>query len=110
MRVVKVKFNRIDVFNKFFNVEFIYANKEKIEEFGVDFIVLKDDVIGNNEADSRNNTLFYIKSIIDGDDLIENKICEVVIDKETAMANFIFATVENSDKRQICEIISVKEI
>lgn len=110
MRAIKVKFKRTDIFNKFFNDEFVNSNKEKIVEFGNDFISLKDDVIANDEADSRNNILYQMKNIIDKDDLIENKICEVVVDEGTAMGNYLFASVSNSNERNICEIIEVKNI
>lgn len=110
MRAVKVKFNRTDLFNKFFNEEFVNSNKEKIQEIGVDFITLKDNVIANNEADSRNNVLINIKNIIDGDALIDGEICKIVLDENTAMATLLYAHVLDSTKRNICEIIEVNNI
>lgn len=108
MRVLKVKFDRTDLFYKYFDESFINSYKEKITEIGVDFLCLKDDVIDNVEADSKNNILIFIKSLIDKDVLIEEKICEIALEEVSAMPNFLFANVKNPNERKICEIIEVK--
>lgn len=110
MRTVKIEFNRLDIFNTYFNEEFIQANLNRIDEYGNNWMTFKDNVENNLEADSRNNILLFIKTIIDKSPLIDYLNCDLVFEEVTALPLLLYAHVFDSSRRKICFVSDVNEI
>ncbi len=107
--LVKVKFLRADIFEKYFNQNYLVNNPHIVHGLESEYIVFKDQVEDNDAVTARNNILLLIKrELLSKEEFIGMDI--QITHTEQMLPYNLWVHLNTLENRTICEVIETSLI